>query len=61
MRLSGYRPEPLLAPSPTALPSPDPALREVLEGLPGEVGEVCGPFALLTGDIAHPLQELATH
>ncbi len=45
----------------TALPSLDPALREVLEGLPGEVDEVCGLFTLPTGDIAHQLQEPATH
>ncbi|CAN3985996.1 hypothetical protein [Kitasatospora purpeofusca] len=48
-------------PDTTALPSPDPALREALEGLPGEVDEMCGPFTLPTGDIAHQLQELATH
>ncbi|MFE6869317.1 hypothetical protein ACFVFS_22535 [Kitasatospora sp. NPDC057692] len=48
-------------PDTTALPSPDPALREALAGLPGAVDEMCGPFTLPTGDIAHQLQELATH
>ncbi|MER6366621.1 hypothetical protein [Kitasatospora sp. NPDC001527] len=48
-------------PDATALPSPDPALREALAGLPGAVDEMCGPFTLPTGDIAHQLQELATH
>ncbi|MET8703821.1 hypothetical protein ABZW10_33965 [Kitasatospora sp. NPDC004723] len=48
-------------PDATTLPSPDPALREALDGLPAAVDEMCGPFTLPTGDIAHQLQELATH
>ncbi|MFI6850485.1 hypothetical protein OG535_40230 [Kitasatospora sp. NBC_00085] len=43
------------------LPSPDHALREAIDGLPGGDDEMCGPFSLPTGDIAHQLQELATH
>ncbi|MFF7459381.1 hypothetical protein [Kitasatospora sp. NPDC008115] len=55
-------PDATALPSPDpALPSPDPALREALAGLPAAVDEMCGPFALPTGDIAHQLQELATH
>ncbi|MER8103927.1 hypothetical protein [Kitasatospora sp. NPDC094016] len=48
-------------PGTTGLPSPDPALREALDGLPAAVDEMCGPFTLPTGDIAHQLQELAAH
>ncbi|MFF2956743.1 hypothetical protein ACFVVU_36045 [Kitasatospora sp. NPDC057965] len=48
-------------PDTAALPSPDPALRDALDGLPAAVDEMCGPFTLPTGDITHQLQELATH
>ncbi|PYC72352.1 hypothetical protein C7C46_25785 [Streptomyces tateyamensis] len=45
----------------TGLPSPDHALRVAIGGLPGGSDEMCGPFSLPTGDIAHQLQELAAH
>ncbi|MGW2546509.1 hypothetical protein ACWC5I_37970 [Kitasatospora sp. NPDC001574] len=45
----------------TGLPSPDHALRAAIDGLPGGSDEMCGPFSLPTGDIAHQLQELAAH
>ncbi|MFE4602011.1 hypothetical protein ACFRKE_14265 [Kitasatospora indigofera] len=45
----------------TALPSPDHALRMAIDGLPGGTDEMCGPFSLPTGDIAHQLHELAAH
>ncbi|MFJ9777179.1 hypothetical protein ACIRVF_39095 [Kitasatospora sp. NPDC101157] len=48
-------------PDTTGLPSPDHALREAIDDLPGAHSEMCGPFSLPTGDIAHQLQELAAH
>ncbi|MFE7528573.1 hypothetical protein ACFU7Y_23055 [Kitasatospora sp. NPDC057542] len=48
-------------PDATGLPSPDHALREAIDGLPATNNEMCGPFSLPTGDIAHQLQELAAH
>ncbi|MGW3045633.1 hypothetical protein ACWC9T_37760 [Kitasatospora sp. NPDC001159] len=48
-------------PDTAGLPSPDHALREAIDALPGAHNEMCGPFSLPTGDIAHQLQELAAH
>ncbi|MGW3233754.1 hypothetical protein [Kitasatospora sp. NPDC001095] len=48
-------------PDTTGLPSPDYALRVAIDGLPATSDGMCGPFSLPTGDIAHQLQEPATH
>ncbi|MFI8085815.1 hypothetical protein ACIF6L_34125 [Kitasatospora sp. NPDC086009] len=46
-------------PDTAGLRSPDNALREAIDGLPERQDDMCGPFSLPTGDIAHQLQELA--